>query len=126
LSPDKEILAVADNMGPVRLFHYPTYNQGQACLNLDLPLIHGVQSVSFTSNYLITIGLQDHTLSLWRYQPASPQIEPLNINIEDVSVDHANPLLTLEDDINARLDRELQRESFVSGIESAGHNQFVN
>jgi WD40 repeat protein len=37
LSPDKEILAVADNLGPVRLFNYPTYNQGQACLTLDLP-----------------------------------------------------------------------------------------
>ena len=41
-------------------------------------------------------------------------------------MDHANPLLSLEDDINARLDREIQRESFVSGIGSAGHNQFVN
>ena len=42
LSPDKEIIAVADNVGPVRLFHYPAYNQGQACLNLDLPLGYGV------------------------------------------------------------------------------------
>jgi hypothetical protein len=42
LSPDKEILAVADNLGPVRLFKYPTYNQGQACLTLDLPSTHGV------------------------------------------------------------------------------------
>ena len=42
LSPDKEILAVADNMGPVRLYHYPTYNQGQACLNLDQPLSYGI------------------------------------------------------------------------------------
>jgi hypothetical protein len=58
--------------------------------------------------------------------PAVLQSEPLNIHIEDVSVDNANPLLTMEEDINVRLDRELQRESFISGIGSAGPHNFVN
>lgn len=70
--------------------------------------------------YLITIGKQDNQLSLWRYMPGG---DLMNIHIEDASLDHGNPL-TLEEDINMRLDRELQRDSmrqsFVSGIGSVG------
>jgi hypothetical protein len=45
----------------------------------------------------------------------------MNVHIEDVSLDNANPLLSMDEDINVRLERELQRESFISGIGSAGH-----
>jgi hypothetical protein len=47
-------------------------------------------------------------LSIWRYRGESAATDGMHIQIEDVSVDHhANPLLTMEEELNARLDREL-------------------
>ena len=91
----------------MRVFNYPAYNLGQENLILDLPSNHGVQSVIFTGQFLITIGKQDHCLSIWRYRSESTHSDAMAINIEDVSMDHhANPL-TIDEDINARLEREL-------------------
>jgi hypothetical protein len=80
---------------------------GQENLILDLPSNHGVQSVIFSGQYLITIGKQGNSLCIWRYRSESHQADTMAINIEDVSMDHhANPL-TIEEDINVRLEREL-------------------
>lgn len=54
---------------------YPAYNIGQLAHNLDHPLDGGCSSIIFAEShanerYLITIGLKDYAIMIWKFDPS--------------------------------------------------------
>jgi WD40 repeat protein len=48
VSADKQVIAVGDSLGRVRILNYPAFNIGQASLKLESGHANGVSSVLFT------------------------------------------------------------------------------
>ena len=75
ISQDKQVIAVGDNLGRIRVLNYPAFNLGQASLKLDVGHTNGVSSVLFTpgglrQQLLITIGKKDLAIMIWLFDPS--------------------------------------------------------
>ena len=58
VSEDRSLIASADNLGRVKVFHYPAYIPRQNFLSLDTGHVSQVKSVIFSKDddYLVTVG----------------------------------------------------------------------
>ena len=48
ISHDKQVVAVGDKLGRVRVFYYPAFYQKQSSLKLENGHVNGVSSILFT------------------------------------------------------------------------------
>ena len=83
ISNDKQLLAVAENLGRVKVFCYPAHLPRQNSLSLDLGHVNSVIGAQFMpdDSFLITIGEVDCTIMLWAYKAGgfSNDSSPLNL-----------------------------------------------
>lgn len=73
ISADKQLLAVAENLGRVKIFTYPAYLPRQNHLSLENGHANHVVGAQFTTDdhFLVTVGENDCAIMLWAYKASN-------------------------------------------------------